>query len=444
VAKKALTAAAVEKLRPGAARVEVPDGGCSGLYLIIQRSGAKSWALRFRKSGGRSAKLTLGPVDQTNKEAAHDPAIGAPLTLASARRLAAQINHRRARGEDVVAARHLEKLERRERGAKTFDAAALDFVEQHAMRRTRTGRDRARLLGVKVTREGSAELIQRGLAHRWRDRPVADITGDDVHAVIDEARERGVPGLERRRRGPNEARALALYAALSKFFAWCVERRRLRVNPVAGVARPAGLAARDRVLKDDEVVAFWKASSDERKEFAALLKLLLLTGQRLGEVRGMRRAELGDDNATWTIPGERTKNRRTHVVPLPQLARGIIEETGDEGDLVFTTDGRHPVAIGSKIKRRIDKRMKTTPWRFHDLRRTCATGMAEIGVAPHVVEAVLNHVSGAKASVAGTYNRAAYAAEKKAALERWAAHVEGLVAGAKSAEVVPMRRKADG
>ena len=108
------------------------------------------------------------------------------------------------------------------------------------------------------------------------------------------------------------------------------------------------------------------------------------------------------------------------------------------GDVVFTTNGKTPVTCGSKIKSRLDTRMKIAPWRLHDLRRTVATGMAEIGIAPHIIEAVLNHVSGAKAGVAGFYNRAQYAAEKKAALERSAAHVAGLVEG-KPSNVVAMK-----
>jgi integrase len=136
----------------------------------------------------------------------------------------------------------------------------------------------------------------------------------------------------------------------------------------------------------------------------------------------MRRAELDGD--IWAIPGERTKNRRPHVVPLSPLTRDILASVESIGEHVFSTNGRTPVVIGSKIKNRLDAAMAIEPWRLHDLRRTVATGMAELGVQPHIVEAVLNHVSGAKAGVAGVYNRAAYAAEKKVALERWSAHIE--------------------
>jgi integrase len=285
-------------------------------------------------------------------------------------------------------------------------------------------------------------LIPKGLVDRWRERPITEIDGDDIHLIVNEARERGVPGLERRATGPSESQARTMFATLSKLFGWLVEQRRSRSNPCAGVHRPATLKARDRVLTDAEQVAFWKATDAERNEFGALLKLLLITGCRLNEVAQMRRAELSGDRGTWTIPGKRTKNNRTHVVPLPSIARALIASVPTEGDLVFTTDGHHPVSGWSKIKNRLDAAMQIPPWRFHDLRRTCATGMAELGIAPHIVEAVLNHVSGARAGVAGTYNRAAYASGKKAALERWAAHVEGLIKG-RPASVVTLHHRAE-
>jgi hypothetical protein len=121
---KQLTAAAVQRLRPSKVRREIRDGGCPGLYLIIQSTGHKSWALRFRRPGGKPAKLTLGPADFTGREGEGEPVLGAPLTLASARRLAIEFHRQRALGKDVVALRHRERLERETRGAKTFAAAA--------------------------------------------------------------------------------------------------------------------------------------------------------------------------------------------------------------------------------------------------------------------------------------------------------------------------------
>lgn len=412
---KQLTAAAVAKLRPGNTRREIPDARCVGLYLIIQSSGFKSWALRFRRPNGELAKLTLGPV--TAIEADGKPVIGAPLTLAGARQLAVELQRERALGKDIVAVRHRERLELKAKGAKTFGQAALDFITQHAMRKTCRWQETASLLGL---RDGLA--IPKGLADRWRDRPITDLDGDDIHGIVEEVREHGVPGLERRAEGPSDARARAMFATLSKFFGWLLEKRRVRTNPCTGIVRPDTPPARERILAEAELVAFWKAASGERAEFAAPLKLLALTGCRLNEVVGMRRAELDGD--IWVIPGERTKNRRPQVVPLSPLTRDILASVESTGEHVFSTNGRTPVVIGSKIKNRLDAAMAIEPWRLHDLRRTVATGMAELGVQPHIVEAVLNHVSGAKAGVAGVYNRAAYAAEKKAALERWSAHIE--------------------
>ena len=439
---KTMTAAAVKNYRPGEGRRELSDGGCPGLYLVIQASGHRSWAMRFRRPNGKPAKLTLGPVDLSGKEAASEPVLDSPLTLASARRLAAEIHRQRAMGRDVIAdydaTRRRQKSEHEDRAKSTFASAARDFIEQYASKKTRRWRETARLLGFTYPPTGGEPTrIKGGLSDRWKDKPIAEIDGHDIHSLIDETRRSGVPGLQRRSDGPTEARARVMLSCLSKMFGWLVQHRRVSQNPCKDVHRPEASRARDRVLADAEIVKFWRATDVQRKELCALLKLLLLTGCRLNEVAGMTRAELSDDGTTWNIPGTRTKNKRPHVVPLAPLARKMVG-TGSEG-FVFTTTGRSPISGWSKIKRRLDEAMKIPPWRLHDLRRTAATGMAEIGIAPHIVEAALNHVSGAKAGVAGTYNRAAYAEEKRAALERWATHVQGLVSE-RPANVVKIRK----
>ena len=173
-----------------------------------------------------------------------------------------------------------------------------------------------------------------------------------------------------------------------------------------------------------------------------MLKLLLLTGSRLNEVARMERAELSEDLATWTIPSARTKNHRTHVVPLPPLAQSILRsvEGLPECGYIFSTNQRTPVSGFSHVKQRVDARMEgIAPWRLHDLRRTCATGMGEIGIAPHVIELCLNHISGARAGVAGIYNRSVQMPERRAALELWANHIEGLVSG-RAAKVIRLKR----
>jgi integrase len=144
--------------------------------------------------------------------------------------------------------------------------------------------------------------------------------------------------------------------------------------------------------------------------------------------------------STWIIPGARTKNSKTHVLPLSRFSIALLDSLPRNGDRVLTTNGKTPVGGFSKMKRGLDALLPPDMprWTLHDLRRTCATRMAELGVQPHIVEAALNHISGHKAGVAGIYNRATYEPEKRAAFETWARYVEGLVTG-KSAKLLPLR-----
>jgi integrase len=426
---KVLTSAAVTRLRPIKAGCrEIPDGQSVGLYLLIFPSGKKSWALRYRRPGNRRpAKLTLGTVHDA-AEIDAKPVIGGHLSLAGARRLVAELKHDIAIGRDPGQAYLDDK--RKTVAPDSFGTAARDFVEQHAMKRTRRWQETARLLGLLP----DGEPIPRGLADRWRDRPVGDIDDDSVFRLVEEVRTKGVPGLGSK--GPSESRARSFHSVLSVMFGWLKDKRRIKVNPVALLSRPRAPEACDRVLADAEIAAFWK-ECDRIALHGKALRLLLLTGCRLREVTGMRRSEL--NGADWNIPGSRTKNGKPYVVPLPPLALAVVASTNTTGDIVFTTNGRTPVGGWSTMKKRLHAAMKIPAWRLHDLRRTCATGMAGIGIAPHVVEACLNHVSGAKAGVAGTYNRHAYGPEKKAALERWASHLNQLIEGRKKENVVPLK-----
>jgi integrase len=164
--------------------------------------------------------------------------------------------------------------------------------------------------------------------------------------------------------------------------------------------------------------------------------MLILTGQRRDEIGGLRWDEVRDD--TVVLPGDRTKNRRPHVVPLSAPAQAILAGRPRTSEFVF--NNLRSWAYG---KQRLDGRLaaagvKLEKWIQHDLRRSVATGTAELGIAPHIVEAVLNHVSGHKAGIAGVYNRATYEKEKRAALAMWADHVMAAVEG-QASNVVPLR-----
>jgi integrase len=425
-----LTAASVDKYRPDKrGRREIPDGGCPSLRLVIQTSGHKSWAMRFRRPTGKSAKLTLGPVDISGSEQEGEPVIGQPLSLVAARRLAADIQRQRVMGRDVIAdiaaAEHRRKFDAAKGATNTFAAAARDFVVEHCVKKTRNWKTTARNLGLDP--RADFEVVPGGLADRWADKPVTTIDGHDIYSIVDETRRLGVPGRQRRSDGPTEGLARLMLRTLSKMFSWLIQHRRVDSNPCIGI-KADKTKSRDRVLSDSEIAKFWAAADAER--LGPLLKLLLLTGARLNEVSGMLRSELSEDRSTWSLPGTRTKNKKAYVVPMPPMARELIP-TG-KGDRIFSA------APGNTAKRRIDAKMKIPAWRFHDLRRTAVAGMANLGIRPDVIELVVNHASGSRAGVAGTYNRSELMPERRAALERWASHIEGLVSG-RAASVVPMR-----
>ncbi len=248
-----------------------------------------------------------------------------------------------------------------------------------------------------------------------------------------------MPGLQRRNGGTSESRGRKIYAALSVLFGWLARHRRVPSNPCAGVWRPSAPPARDRVLSDAEIAAFWRACDAVAAPFGGNQLMLL---PEPGKTKWPACAtSLSADGTTWTVPGTRTKNHRGLVVPLAPLAREIIAALPviEGAGFVFTTNGRRKISGWSKGKPRLDAQMPNVkPWRIHDLRRTCASGMQRLGVPTEVIERALNHVSGAYGGVAGIYQRDPMTEEVTAALLRWAQHVAGL-ASAAPGKIVPLR-----
>jgi integrase len=238
-------------------------------------------------------------------------------------------------------------------------------------------------------------------------------------------------------------------AALRVFFTWVVGRGLLDTSPVSNIPRPAAENPRDRVLSDNEILAFWKGCEGLGWPFGSLFRLLLLTAQRRDEVGSITWLEVNLDGGLWTLPRERAKNDRAHEVQLSPLALDILTAAPRiaGSQFVFTTTGERPASGFSKAKKRLDRQMaklcseelaqrsaqidevlKDVPaWTLHNLRRTAATGMARLNIAPHVVDRILNHVSGTIRGVAAVYNRHAYLEERKAALDAWGRYVENLV-----------------
>jgi integrase len=217
---------------------------------------------------------------------------------------------------------------------------------------------------------------------------------------------------------------------------WAVGQGLIDDNPAEGIPA-AKHSERDRVLSDDELRRVWLACSDD-SDPGRILRLLILTGQRRDEVSGMTEQELDRTNGTWTLPKERTKNKRTHTLALPDDAWKIIGPPVRTGPLFGRGADRYTGWQG--FKRTLDKRCGVVNWVIHDIRRSVATGMADIGIQPHIIETVLNHVSGHKAGIAGIYNRANYKTEVRNALAIWADHIRKITTGVEPT-VIPMRRE---
>ena len=350
--------------------------------------------------------MVIGSFDMSGHEPQEEPQIGTPLTLAGARRLAAEIHRHRLQGRDVIAEhkqrKQQQRTEQQQRSANSFAASARSYIIEYAKLNVRRWFEIARRLGLHPE---SLEPIPGGLVARWGDRPVQDIAPHDAWSVVDEARRSAVPGIAPRSLGMSESRARDLHSALSGMFAWLQRNRRIEQSPLAGLHRPATPKARERVLSADEIRSFWSACRDIGEPFGTIFRLLLLTGQRLREVAGIRRDELDGD--LWQIPGNRTKNRRPHVVPLSSMAQKLIAAAGDQ-QIVFSTTGTTPPSGFSRAKQRLDAAMLAAnggkpiaDWTLHDLRRSAVTHMAEAGIRSDVIELVVNHVSGARGGVAG-------------------------------------------
>jgi integrase len=425
---KDLTPLAVEKAKPGATRREIPDGKLRGLYLVIQAapSGRKSWAVRYRFHG-KPRKLTL---------------IGFP-SLPVARELARDALDKLAKGVDPAAEKQVAKRRAELNSRDLVEQVLPDFIEQYAKENTRqsTWQETARVLGLKSDENDPDALIETksGLLASWKGRRIHEIAKRDILSVLGE--KRSTPIMANR-----------TLAAMRRLFNWCVENDIITASPCVGVKPPGAEHQRDRVLSDKELQLLWAACETEGPPFGPLVKLLILTGQRRGEVGKMRWPEVDLAQRMWTLPRARVKNDTAHDVPMSDQAIAVLEQVPrvkGKAQFVFTTTGDTPVSGFTRAKARFDAAMteaagdeRAIPeWTLHDLRRTAATGMARLGVRLPIIEKVLNHTSGSFAGIVGVYQRHGYADEKRAALDLWGRHVEAIVSGS-GGQVIPLQRAA--
>jgi integrase len=254
----------------------------------------------------------------------------------------------------------------------------------------------------------------------------------------------------------------AVFAYASVLFSWAAGRGDIERNPMIDMAKPPAPKARDRVLDDRELVEIWDAASLMAKLWSAFYRISILTGQRREEVAALRWGELDRAKLEWVIPADRAKNGAVHIVPLSDAVIAELDvlagsEVWPVSGFVLTTTKATPISGFSKAKKALDAKvleqrqigtgnglaMEPLPaWRLHDLRRTVATGLQRLGIRFEVTEAVLNHVSGAKAGVAGIYQRHDWKDEKRAALCSWAAHVERITAATELNNVIALGARA--
>jgi integrase len=379
------------------ARLTIPEGktesivfddAMAGFGVRLRAGGKRTWIAQYRL-GNKQRRLTLGTLET--------------LDETEARRRAKTALSKVHLGHDP----QMEKSERRTQASVTLGSVAdtyLTYAEGSL-------KPRSYLEVKRHLKQHWAPLAERGLAGLAR----TDISARLTSIASDN--------------GPfaaNRARA-----ALSALFSWAIGEGIANDNPVAGTNKATEEISRDRVLSHDELRFAWDLAG--AGDFGSIVRLLILTGQRREEIGGMLWSELDLDAALWSIGKDRTKNGLQHDVPLSPPAVAILRgiPRRDDRDLVFGSSNG-PFQGWSNAKAALDARMtaalsgkkgdasKLKPWRLHDIRRTVATRLGDLGVLPHVVEAILNHISGHRAGVAGIYNRAIYAAEKREALDKWA------------------------
>jgi integrase len=410
-----LTQAAANNLKPPTSgRREVWDAQLPGFGLRISASGLKTWQAFYRVDG-KMVREKLGSLAQIpDVRAARELA---RQSMTKARTGAHPVEERRRKEEEE---RH--QAEAEESRKRNTVAAVIDrYLAERPADKSRRPMRAEYLAETARTLEKDVKLTALG------KRPLDELSSDDIKRLV-----RAIA-----KDAPSQANHTLAY--LKAMLGWAVDEGLIEKNPASGVKMPAQKVERERALGEEEIQPFWLACDRIGWPFGPLAQLLLLTGQRRDELAHATWSEFDLDKETWTLPGERTKNGRGHIVHLSALAIETLAKLpriASKKGWVFTTGlggGDTPVSGFGRGRERIAAAMteasgeEVAPFTLHDLRRSTATGMAALGIAPHVVDKILNHSSGKIAGVAKIYNRFEYLSERKTALEAWARHVESLI-----------------
>lgn len=377
--RRTFTARSIPQVAPEASPVDWFDASTRGLALRVTPAGARTWYLFYRK-GHTTRRVKLGTWPAMELARARQEARKTRVRVESE---GADPAHERQAARDVFTVGDLSKL----------------YLDQYASKHKRTWKD-------------DYWRLERYILPAWKSRPVAGITRTDGHALIDKIAADGKP-----------IQANRTQALLSKIWNFGIDREHATANPFHRMAKAAPEHARTTVLDDDAIRALWTALDRAPGDASDALRLRLLTGQRGGEVHSIEWPDVDLDAAVWTIPAARAKNGRAHRVPLSKPALEILlaRETTRPKD--------EPRVFPGLYHQRDDLRdlaaIHDGAYRWHDLRRTVATRLAEMGIAEKTISRVLNHAEhGVTATV---YNQYQYDAEKRAALDAWAAKVDAIV-----------------
>jgi integrase len=392
------------------------DDELPGFGLRVRAGGSRVWVFQFA-IGDKQRRMTLGAATRESFATIKDRD-GHVLKL-GIRDQVALLHAKVKLGQDPAS----DKAEGRKRASETFEAVSARFL---AFQRGEL-------------RPGSYRQVERhviALAKPLNELQFAAVDRRTIAALITDIKEAS---------GAVTANRTA--STLSYLYTWAMGQGFAEANPLIAIAKFSE-QPRERVLDNTEIALIWNAT--EHDHYSSIVRLLLLTGQRADEIASLRWSEVGD--TAVTLPGSRTKNKRQHSIPLSRPALDVLagqpRRVSDDGslrELVFGV-GQRGFSGWSRCKERLDERIsekngKPLPaWRLHDIRRSVATGMADLGVQPHIIEAVLNHVSGSKAGVAGIYNRSSYDTEKRRALELWANHLTAIAEGSENNVSLLMRR----
>jgi integrase len=361
------------------------DEGLPGFVLRVFKTGKKSYNVTFRTDSRRRGRYNIG-----------DASI---VSLVDARAKAREIRLSVEKGEDPSRRR------RDLRSANTFKELGKLYLELYCVPRLRPR-------SVKDIEYA----LNSHLYPAWGEMKVADIKRSDVITLIERL------GVKRK----TPVLANHIRSAITGIFRFALERDIVETSPCVGLPRKFSETARARVLTDEEIVEFWKATDKEHHTVRDLFRILLLLGQRSGETRQMRWDQIKGD--VWVIPSSITKNKQEQVIPLPTEVQKILALRSKDEDLVFPSLNGQPLKWIYWANERLRVTMKsTTPWRVHDLRRTCATGLEKLGLSDSVISAVLNHNKISRLGVTGRYARHGFVEEKQSALQVWSDFIMRLI-----------------